>query len=55
MRKLENNTSHKLKFKKKICMPTLTRGQRPNESKKAVIIDVKVIVGETASKIWPVA
>ena len=31
-----------------------TRGQRPNESQKAVIIDVKESVGEIASKIWPV-
>ena len=32
----------------------LTRGQRPNESQKSVIIDVKESVGEIASKIWPV-
>ena len=31
-----------------------TRGQRPNESQKAVIIDVMKSVGEKASKIWPV-
>ena len=31
-----------------------TRGQRPNESQKAVIIDVMKSVGEIASKIWPV-
>ena len=42
-----------------------TRGQRPHESQKAVIIDIEVViyievdmmksVGEIASKIWPVA
>ena len=32
-----------------------TRGQRPNESQKAVIlIDVMKFMGEIASKIWPV-
>ena len=31
-----------------------TRGQRPNESQKAVIIDMMKSVGEIASKIWPV-
>ena len=31
-----------------------TRGQRPNESQKAVIKDVMKSVGEIASKIWPV-
>ena len=31
-----------------------TTGQRPNESQKALIIDVKDSVGEIASKIWPV-
>ena len=30
------------------------RGQRPNESQKAVIIDMMKSVGEIASKIWPV-
>ena len=30
------------------------RGQRPNESQKAVIIDIMKSVGEKASKIWPV-
>ena len=34
--------------------PTSTRGQRPNESQKAVIIDMMKPVGEIASKIWPV-
>ena len=29
------------------------RGQRPNESQKAVIIDMMKSVGEIASKIWP--
>ena len=33
----------------------LTRGQRPNESQKAVIIDMMKSVGEIASKMWPVA
>ena len=32
-----------------------TRGQRPNESQKAVIIDMMKSVGEIASKMWPVA
>ena len=32
----------------------LTRGQRPNDSQKAVIIDVMKSVGEIAVKIWPV-
>ena len=32
----------------------LTIGQRPNESQKAVIIDMMKSVGEIASKIWPV-
>ena len=31
-----------------------TRGQRPNESQKAVIIDMMKSVGEIASKMWPV-
>ena len=31
-----------------------TRWQRPNESQKAVMIDVIKSVGEIASKIWPV-
>ena len=31
-----------------------TRGQRPNKSQKAVIIDVKESVGEIVSKLWPV-
>ena len=31
-----------------------TRGQRPNESQKGVIIDMMKYVGEIASKIWPV-
>ena len=31
-----------------------TRGQRPNESQKAVIIDMIKSVGEIASKMWPV-
>ena len=31
-----------------------TRGQRPNESQKAVIIDMMKYVGEIASKMWPV-
>ena len=31
-----------------------TRGQRPNESQKAVIIDMMKSVGEIASEIWPV-
>ena len=30
-----------------------TREQRPNESQKAVVIDVMKSVGEIASKIWP--
>ena len=34
--------------------PTPTRGQRPNESQKAVIIDMIKSVGEIASKMWPV-
>ena len=33
---------------------SVTRGQRPNESQKAVIIDVKESVGGIAFKIWPV-
>ena len=32
----------------------LTRGQRPNESQKAVMIDKMKSVCEIASKIWPV-
>ena len=32
----------------------LTRGQRPNESQKAVIIDMMKSVGEIASQMWPV-
>ena len=32
----------------------ITRKQRPNESQKAVIIDMMKSVGEIASKIWPV-
>ena len=32
----------------------VTRGQRPNESQKAVIIDMMKSVGEIASKMWPV-
>ena len=32
----------------------VTRGQRPNESQKAVIIDMIKSVGEIASKIWQV-
>ena len=31
-----------------------TRGQSPNESQKAVIIDMMKSVGEIASKIYPV-
>ena len=31
-----------------------TRGQRPNESQKAVMIDMMKSVGEIASKMWPV-
>ena len=31
-----------------------TRGQRPNESQKAVIIYMMKSVGEIASKMWPV-
>ena len=31
-----------------------TRGQRLNESQKAVIMDIMKSVGEIASKIWPV-
>ena len=31
-----------------------TRGQRPNESQKAVIIDMMKSVGEIASKMWPI-
>ena len=31
----------------------MTRGQRPNESQKAVIIDMMKSVGEIASKMWP--
>ena len=31
-----------------------TRGQRPNESQKAVIIDMMKSVDEIASKMWPV-
>ena len=30
-----------------------TRGQRPNESQKTVIIDMMKSVGEIASKMWP--
>ena len=33
----------------------ITRGQRPNESQKAVIIDMMKSVDEIASKMWPVA
>ena len=33
---------------------TKTRGQRPNESQKAVIIYMMKSVGEIASKMWPV-
>ena len=33
---------------------THTRGQRPNELQKAVIIDTIKSVGEIASNIWPV-
>ena len=36
-------------------IPNKTRGQRPNESQKAVIIDMIKSVGEIASKMWPVA
>ena len=32
----------------------ITRGQRPNESQKAVIIYMRKSVGEIASKMWPV-
>ena len=32
-----------------------TRGQHPNESQKAVIIDMMKSVGEIASKMWLVA
>ena len=31
-----------------------TRGQRPNESQKAVIIEMMKSVGEIVSKMWPV-
>ena len=31
-----------------------TRGQRPNESQKAAIINMMKSVGEIASKMWPV-
>ena len=34
--------------------PRETRGQRPNESQKAVIIYMMKSVGEIASKMWPV-
>ena len=37
-----------------ILIIKLTRGQRPNESQKAVIIDMIKSVGEIASKMWPV-
>ena len=33
---------------------TMTKGQCPNDSQKAVIIDVIESVGKIASKIWPV-
>ena len=35
-------------------MVNITRGQRPNESQQAVIIDMMKSVGEIASKMWPV-
>ena len=37
-----------------IEMQITIRRQRPKESQKAVIIDVKEYVGDIASKIWPV-
>ena len=37
-----------------LCLNFITRGQRPNESQKAVIIDMIKSVGEIASKMWPV-
>ena len=39
---------------KKVMKCSRTRGQRPNESQKAVIIDMMKSVGEIAAKIWPV-
>ena len=35
-------------------MIMITKGQRPNESQKAVTKDVMKSVGEIACKIWPV-
>ena len=39
---------------KKKSQKQTTRGQRPNESQKAVIIYMMKSVGEIASKMWPV-
>ena len=38
----------------RITATNVTRGQRPNESQKAVIIYMMKSVGEIASKMWPV-
>ena len=44
---------HMTKMSPQLKLST-TRGQRPNESQKAVIIDMMKSVGEIASKMWPV-
>ena len=56
-------TSYTIEFNGKVTVKDITliyqqkiytRGQRPNESQKAVIIDMIKSVGEIASKMWPV-
>ena len=42
------------KFETNLKIKKKTRGQRPNESQKAVIIYMMKSVGEIASKMWPV-
>ena len=46
--------SKDLMLRSTVSLIMRTRGQRPNESQKAVIIDMMKSVGEIASKIWPV-
>ena len=41
-------------FRLHVTIQYKTRGQRPNESQKAVIIYMMKSVGEIASKMWPV-
>ena len=52
--KFQNDQGHLGCNSKKGIHSDKTKGQRPNESQKAMIIDVMESVGETASETWPI-